>query len=191
MELPENTTNETFIFESYGFQVFDINRDMLDGISVSANLGPLDSVKNITIPVNISFSGDVDMDTTVYTQVSDMGNSDKMYRLSVVAYRQENLFQNDTNGTGVTIVSAVISVTSTESNPFLLMGFRPIRNTTEVNAEEEVRKHVLHPYLSEPWGTSHLIYCVHYQPLFICSMWRYAQTLTLEEMVSISDNNFV
>ena len=144
LELPENTTNETFIFESYGFQVFDINREMFDGKNISANLGPIDTVKNITIPVNISFSEDVDMDTTAYVRVSDTGINDEIYRLSVVAYRQENLFQNDTNGTGVIIVSAVMSITSTDSNPTLVMGFRSLRNTTE---EVEVRKLTFYHYL--------------------------------------------
>ena len=148
LELPENTTNETFIFESYGFQVFDINREMFDGTNISANLGPIDTVKNITIPVNISFSEDVDMDTTAYVRVSDTGINDEIYRLSVVAYRQENLFQNDTNGTGVIIVSAVMSVTSIDSNPTLIMGFRSLRNTTEeVSTEVEVRKLTFYHYL--------------------------------------------
>ena len=166
VKLPENITNETFIFESYGFQVFDVNREMLDGINVGANLGPLDSVKNITIPVNISFSDDVDMDTAVYVQVSDTGNNDETYRLSVVAYRQENLFQNDTNGTGVTIASVVMSVTSTGSNPSLTMGFRPIRNTTEeVNTKEEVRNSYLYIYLSYIYMENKPIVC--YKPLFM------------------------
>ena len=161
VKLPENTTNETFIFESYGFQLFDVNREMLDGINVSANLGPLNSVKNITIPVNISFSDDVDMDTTVYVQVSDTGDSDETYRLSVVAYRQENLFQNDTNGTGVTIASAVMSVTSTGSNPLLVMGFRQIRNTTEeVNTEEEVRNSYIFTLSLIYWKLGGQAYCM-------------------------------
>ena len=68
-------------------------------------------------------------------------------RLSVVAYRQENLFQNGTNGTaGVNIASVVMSVSSTATDPTFTLGFRPIQ--TYLTSEEddtddsvEVRRH--------------------------------------------------
>ena len=130
MDLPVNVTNQTFIFESYAFQLFDINDEKFKGQNISAHLGPRDAVKNVTIPVNISFSDDVEGNATVYVQVKDTGNDNTAHRLSVVAYRQENLFQNNTNGSGVTITSAVMSVTSSGSNPTLIIAFQPLRNAT-------------------------------------------------------------
>lgn len=138
MKLPSNTTNETFIFESYAFQLFDIDGETFNEQTISADLGPRDAVKNLMIPVNISFSSDIERNVTLYVQVSDAGNDDPTYRLSVVVYRQENLFLNDINGTEDTIGSAVVTVTSMGSNPRILMGFQSIRNTTFETAADSV-----------------------------------------------------
>lgn len=82
------------------------------------------------IPVNISFSSDLEENATLYVQVSDAGNDAPTYRLSVVVYRQDNLFLNELNGTEDAIGSAVVTVTSMGSNPRLILGFESIRNTT-------------------------------------------------------------
>ena len=146
--LPENTTNETFIFESYGFQIFDIDSNMFEGRDIAANLGPLDVVNNITIPVNISFSDDIrGDDVAVYVQIEGNMPDDldtTPSRLSVVAYRQENLFQNGTNDTaGVNIASVVMSVSSTSNDPTFILGFLPIQTSEEVDTDGsvEVRRH--------------------------------------------------
>lgn len=90
------------------------------------------------IPVNISFSSDIERNATLYVQVNDAGNDNPTYRLSVVVYRQENLFLNDTNGTEDTISSAVVTVTSMGSNPRITMGFQSIRNTTFETTRDSV-----------------------------------------------------
>ena len=123
MELSENSTNETFIFESYGFQLFDISQNFVDQ-TVSAELGPVETAKNLIIPVNISFSDEADEDSTVYVQVQDTGSDASAYRLSVVVYRQENLFQNSTNSSGVNISSVVITVDGSGNAPSLVVGFQ-------------------------------------------------------------------
>ena len=132
MELSENSTNETFIFESYGFQLFDISQTFVDQ-TVSAELGPVETAKNLMIPVNISFSDEADEDSTVYVQVQDTGSDASAYRLSVVVYRQENLFQNSTNSSGVNISSVVITVDGSGNAPSLVVGFQTNRtgNSTD------------------------------------------------------------
>ena len=139
VELPENVTNETFTFESYGFQLFDIDANTFDEVrDIYADLGPLESVTNLSIPTNITFSSSDSggENVAVYVQVVNDGGSSEgaPFRMSVVAYRQENLFKNDTslNGTGVDIVSVVMSVSSTAGDETtLILGFQPLRNGNE------------------------------------------------------------
>ena len=138
VELPVNTTNDMFIFETYGFVIFDINTRQLMESEIGADLGPPELVKNVSIPVNISFSSDLEQEgLTVYVQVTE-DVVDEELRLSVVVYRQENLFQNGTNnGTGVNITSAVMSISGKPSNsPTLSMGFRKL---AEDDSQNEVR----------------------------------------------------
>ena len=148
VELPTNITNETFIFNAYGIQLFDLNQNTLIEKEIGVNLGPRESVKNVTIPVNISFSSDKEQeDLAVYVKVrSDVGNSETdMYRLSVIVYRQENLFQNNTSRTGVNITSVVMSVVGTASDGLTLtMGFQALLPTTyeEENRGTEVKEKV-------------------------------------------------
>ena len=112
---------------------------------VGANLGPAEVVKNVTIPVNISFSDDIDQEgLAMYVEIRDsMENEHETYRLSVVVYRQENLFQIDTtNGTGVNITSAIMSVSGkTNGRPTFTMGFRSLvenEGSEVVNSGETV-----------------------------------------------------
>ena len=140
-----NITNETYIYDTYGIQIFDINTMTFTGRDVGANLGPAEVVKNVTIPVNISFSDDVDQEgLAMYVEIRDsMENKHETYRLSVVVYRQENLFQIDTtNGTGVNITSAIMSVSgNTNGRPTFAMGFRALvenEGSEMVNSGETV-----------------------------------------------------
>ena len=138
VELPANMTNETYVFDTYGFVFFDINPKQFMKRNIGANLGPPEVVKNITIPVNISFSGDIEQEgLTVFVEVND--NMSNELRLSVVVYRQENLFQN--NETGANITSAVVSISGKPSSgPSLTMGFLRFVEDDESESGNEVRK---------------------------------------------------
>ncbi|CAI8018061.1 Mucin-4 [Geodia barretti] len=138
VELPANMTNETYVFDTYGFVLFDINPKQFMKRNIGANLGPPEVVKNITIPVNISFSGDIEQEgLTVFVEVND--NMSNELRLSVVVYRQENLFQN--NETGANITSAVVSISGKPSSgPSLTMGFLRLVEDDESESGNEVRK---------------------------------------------------
>ena len=176
MELPDNVNNETYIFETYGIQIFNLEQNQLTE-RIRAHLGPLNSVRNITIPVNISFSTDRGQgEQALYVIV---GNLDfESYRLSVVVYRQENLFQNTTNGTGVNITSAVVSVSSTAiDTPTFTMGFRTLPSTNE-QGNDDNENEVLYVCSVIPVNKKLLLLLYR-----ICSMEKCVQILTLEEMV--------
>ena len=117
MELPENSTNVTFTLQSYGIQLFDISQESFDGQTFAVNLGSLETARNLSIPLTMDdLTDQLSGNATVYVQVPSEtlgeGSDDDKNRLSFVVYRQDSLFQNSTNGSGVTIESLVVAVNS-------------------------------------------------------------------------------
>ena len=117
MELPENSTNVTFTLQSYGIQLFDISQKSFDGQTFAVNLGSLETARNLSIPLTMDdLTDQLSGNATVYVQVPSEtlgeGSDDDKNRLSFVVYRQHGLFQNSTNGSGVTIESLVVAVNS-------------------------------------------------------------------------------
>ena len=117
MELPENSTNITFTLQSYGIQLFDISQESFDGQTFAVNLGSLETARNLSIPLTMDdLTDQLSGNATVYVQVPSEtlgeGSDDDKNRLSFVVYRQDGLFLNSTNGSGVTIESLVVAVNS-------------------------------------------------------------------------------
>lgn len=117
VELPENSTNVTFTLQSYGIQLFDITQETFDGQNFAVNLGSLENARNLSIPLTMDdLTDQLSGNATVYVQVPSEslggGSEDDKSRLSFVVYRQDSLFLNSTNGSGVSIESLVVAVNS-------------------------------------------------------------------------------
>ena len=135
-----NTTNQTLILKNYGFQLFNLGLENAERQIISASLGPPEIAKNLSIPVNISFSNEENIENaTVYVEVPlNVLSNLNLTRLSTVVYRQVSLFQNSTDIDNIesTVISVISSINTSVT---LFIGFLQdqLQNENEDENEDE------------------------------------------------------